>query len=159
MFSIFCMHQAHNHRYFRTPFSVQHFHLEIGNTVIPVIRVLIDATHVRIATVTSNNGVVCSHTHKPTHDGEYAHCSTISTFGQFDAQSLNLTLDHCSVLIVRRCDTFQTDRFSRLHPKNFAEAMVLQGSSCCTTSNVTCESSVARHRSRIFRELPSVVCW
>ena len=42
-------------------------------------------------------------------------------------------LDHRNVLIIRRCDTLQTDRFSQLHPEKFVKATELHGSSCRTT--------------------------
>ena len=37
--------------------------------------------------------------------------------------------------ILRRCDSLQTDRFSRLHPNKLVKAIELRGSSCRTTSN------------------------
>ena len=53
----FYMHQTHRNQCFRAPFFVQHFHLEIGNAIAPVIHVLVDTT--RAATVAINDAIVC----------------------------------------------------------------------------------------------------
>ena len=57
--------------------SAHLFHPEIGNAIAPVIHVLIDPTHVRVATVASNDAVVCSHIYTDSRR-EYAHCITNS---------------------------------------------------------------------------------
>ena len=61
--------------------SAHLFHPEIGNTVIPVIHVLIDPTHVRVATVASNDAIVCSHIYTDSR-WEYIHCITNSRTAQ-----------------------------------------------------------------------------
>ena len=61
--------------------SAHLFHPEIGNAVIPVIHVLIDPTHARVATVASNDAVVCSHIYTDSR-WEYIHCITNSRTAQ-----------------------------------------------------------------------------
>ena len=64
-------------------FSVQHFHLEIGNATATVINVLIHTTFVRIATVAINDERNFRlFTRTPIHDGEYVHCITHSGTNQ-----------------------------------------------------------------------------